>query len=54
MNQNRINGHDRFEEAVFRAREIMQELGLKTEITDSKEQCHEHLVYQDYRFRFWK
>jgi hypothetical protein len=32
----------------------MQERGWSTEITDTKEQCHEHLVYQHYRLRCWK
>ena len=53
-NPNRNNGHDRYEDAIFRAREIMQELGWETEITDTQEQCHEHLVYQHYRLRCWK
>jgi len=53
-NLTHLNGHDRFEEAIFRAKEIMQERGWKTEITDSNEQCHEHLYYQHYRLRCWK
>jgi len=53
-NPTRINGHDRFEEAIFRAREIMEERGWKAEITDTKEQCHEHLYYQHYRLKCWK
>jgi hypothetical protein len=46
-----VNGYDRYEDAIFRAREIMQERGWNTEITDTKEQCHEHLVYQHYRLK---
>jgi hypothetical protein len=53
-NPTHLNGHDFFEDAIFRAREIMQERGWKTEITDTQEQCHEHLVYQHYRLRCWK
>ena len=53
-NPTRLNGHDRFEEAIFRAREIMEEQGWNTEITNSKEQCHEHLYYQHYRLKCWK
>jgi hypothetical protein len=43
-NPTHLNGHDFFEDAIFRAKEIMQERGWKTEITDTQEQCHEHLV----------
>ena len=53
-NQNRINGHDHYEEAIFRAKRIMEERGWNTEITDTKEQCHEHLYYQHYRLKCWK
>ena len=53
-NPARLNGHDRFEDAIFQAKQIMQERGWSTEITDTKEQCHEHLVYQHYRLRCWK
>ena len=49
-----VNGYDHFEDAIFRARDIMQERGWNTEISDSKEQCHEHLVYQHYRLKCWK
>ena len=50
-NPTRLNGHDRFEDAIFRAKRIMEERGWDTEITDSKEQCHEHLYYQHYRLK---
>ena len=53
-NPNRINGHDTFEDGIFRAEEIMKKRGWETEITDTKEQCHEHLYYQHYRLRCWK
>jgi len=53
-NPNRINGHDSFEDAIFRARKIMQKRGWKTAITDTQEQCHEHLVYQHFRLKCWK
>ena len=53
-NPTRFNGHDRYEDAIFRAREIMQERGWNVEISDTQEQCHEHLVYQHYRLKCWK
>jgi hypothetical protein len=33
---------------------IMEERGWNTELTDTKEQCHEHLYYQHYRLKCWK
>ena len=53
-NPYRVNGLDRYEEAIFRAKRIMEERGWSTEVTDIKEQCHEHLYYQRYRLRCWK
>jgi len=53
-NQFRINGHDHYEDAIFRAKRIMEERGWSTELTDTKEQCHEHLIYQHYRLKCWK
>ena len=53
-NPYRINGHDRYEKAIFRAGKIMAERGWINEITDTKEQCHEHLYYQHYRLKCWK
>lgn len=53
-NQSHINGHDHYEEAIFRVREIMQIRGWETEITDKQEICHEHLYYQHYRLKCWK
>ena len=53
-NQNRINGHDHYEDAIFRAKRIMEERGWNTEIADTKVQCHEHLIYQHYRLKCWK
>ena len=50
-NPTRINGHDRYEESIFRAREIMEGRGWNTEMADSKEQCHEHMYYQHYRLK---
>ncbi|MFH1982982.1 MAG: hypothetical protein ABIL58_14165 [Pseudomonadota bacterium] len=49
INPRRINGHDHFEEAIFRLKDIMARLGWRTEISTSSEQCHEHLSYQHYR-----
>ncbi|BBO78014.1 hypothetical protein DSCW_54310 [Desulfosarcina widdelii] len=53
-NQHRINGHDHYEDAIFRAKRIMEQRGWITEISDSKQPCHEHLYYQHYRLRCWK
>ena len=53
-NPSHVNGYDRYEDAIYRAGKIMQERGWDTEITDFKEQCHEHLYYQHYRLRCWK
>ena len=53
-NPTRINGHDHYENAIFRAREIMKDRGWETEIADIQENCHEHLVYQHYRLRCWR
>ncbi|MDB4304249.1 hypothetical protein N9934_05625, partial [Desulfosarcina sp.] len=50
-NPTRINGYDHFEDAIFRAKKIMEELGWKAEISDKKEQCHEHLYYQHFRLK---
>jgi len=54
VNKHRINGHDQYEEAIFKAKRIMEQRGWITEISDSKQQCHEHLYYQHYRLRCWK
>ncbi|WP_419662713.1 hypothetical protein [Desulfosarcina variabilis] len=53
-NQSHLNGHDQYEDAMFRAKQIMEERGWSTEVTDTKEQCHEHLYYQHYRLKCWK
>jgi len=53
-NSTHVNGYDHFEVAIFRAKEIMEERGWNSEITDTKEQCHEHLYYQHYRLKCWK
>ena len=53
-NPSHINGYDHFEDAIFRAKEIMEERGWNAEITDIKEKCHEHLYYQHYRLKCWK
>ena len=50
-NPTRLNGYDHFEDAIFRAKLIMEKRGWNTEISDTKEQCHEHLVYQHYRLK---
>jgi len=48
------NGHDRYEDAIFKAKEIMEKKGWRTEITGTDEWCHEHLIYQHYRLKCWK
>ena len=53
-NPTHVNGYDHFEDAIFRAKDIMEERGWDAEITDIKEQCHEHLYYQHYRLKCWK
>ena len=53
-NPTHVNGYDHFEDAIFRAKEIMEECGWNVEIADTKEQCHEHLYYQHYRLKCWK
>ena len=53
-NPTHVNGYDHFEDAIFRAKEIMEERGWNAEIIDTKEQCHEHLYYQHYRLKCWK
>jgi hypothetical protein len=32
----------------------MEKRGWNTDISDMKEQCHEHLCYQHFRLRCWK
>jgi hypothetical protein len=53
-NHNHINGHDHYENAIFRAKRIMEQRGWNTEMLDYKEPCHEHLYYQHYRLKCWK
>ena len=53
-NPSHVNGYDKFGNAIFRAKKIMEEEGFKTEISDSREECHEHLYYQIYRLIAWK
>ena len=35
-NSTHVNGYDHFEDAIFRAKEIMEERGWNAEITDTK------------------
>jgi hypothetical protein len=51
-NPNHINGHDKYEDAIIRAKQIMEKRGWSTEISSS--QCHEHLIYHHYRLKCWK
>lgn len=53
-NPQHVNGHDLCEDAIFRAKRIMEQRGWITEITDTKKPCHEHLYYQQFTLRCWK
>ncbi|GAB6909336.1 hypothetical protein JCM12296A_51790 [Desulfosarcina cetonica] len=53
-NRSHLNGHDYYEDAIFRAKRIMEQRGWITGISDHKEPCHEHLYYHHYRLRCWK
>ena len=53
-NVRHVNGHDKYGNAIFRAKKIIEEKGWKAEITDTREECHEHLYYQHYRLVAWK
>ena len=53
-NPQHFNGHDLCEDAIFRAKRIMEQRGWITEITDIKKPCHEHLYYQQFTLRCWK
>jgi len=53
-NHSHANGHDRYEDAIFKIRNLLEGKGWKAEILDRKEWCHEHLYYQHYRLRCWK
>jgi hypothetical protein len=54
MNIFHLNGCDKYEESVVRIKNIMEKRGWKTEISDTKQHCHEHLYYQHYRLKCWK
>ena len=54
VNTQYVNGHDKFGNAIFRAKKIMAEKGWNTEISTEKEICHEHLLYQTYYLIAWK
>lgn len=53
MNPHRINGYDHYEDAIFRLETYLKDK-WRTEITEMKEPCHEHLYYQHYRLTGWK
>ena len=53
-NPHHINGHDLYEDAIFRLETFLKQKGWKTEITDTKKPCHEHLYYQQFTLRCWK
>ena len=53
-NVNKVNGHDRYEDAIFRIKNYLEKEGWQAEISDKKEWCHEHLYYQHYRLKCWK
>jgi len=54
QNPHHVNGHDRFEGAILRAKKLMEDRGWTTELSDDQVQCHEHLTYQHYRLKCWK
>jgi hypothetical protein len=49
-----INGQDLYEDAIFRAKKLMEHRGWATELSEDQVQCHEHLTYQHYRLKCWK
>jgi len=53
-NTKHINGYERYEDAIFRIRNFLKQKGWKTEISETKKQCHEHLEYNHLRLRCWK
>lgn len=53
-NPNHINGHDHYEDAIFRLETFLKQKGWQTEITDTEKPCHEHLYYQQFTLRCWK
>ena len=53
-NPHRINGHDRYEDAIHRTKEIMKRLGWHTRISETQVQCDEHLYFQQFQLRCWK
>ena len=44
----RVNGHDKYENAVFGIADIMKSHGWKIVISESTDPCHEHLEYHHY------
>lgn len=54
VNHFHMNGYDCYENAIFRAKRIMEQLGWKTEITGTDEWCHEHLSYEYFELKCWK
>lgn len=54
VNHFHVNGYDRFEDAIFKAKRIMEQLGWKTEIIGKEEWCHEHLSYEHFELTCWK
>lgn len=54
INPDRLNGHDKYEDAIFRIEALLKGKGWQTVIIDLKEPCHEHLIYQHYRLKCWK
>ena len=49
-----IFSYDHYEGAIYRAQWNMERRGWNTELTDIKELCIEHLVYQRYQLKCWK
>ena len=50
---NTIIGHA-YENAIMDLKQIMENRGWRTELTEQKKWCHEHLFYVHYNLRCWK
>lgn len=54
MNPDRLNGHDKYEDAIFRIEALLKDKGWTTTLSDLKAPCHEQLYYQHYRLKCLK
>lgn len=44
-NPTKVNAYDEYADAIFRIQNTMEQLGWKTELSERKQDCHEHLYY---------